>query len=263
MVSPEAINQIYAKEIVPLVASTDLPDSKGTRNLGMTLLWCKHVVEAIDKLNKALVIDPDDLVARNALADAYATEVKNRSVLPNLEEALRHKDIVIEQLNAGTKLYTDEEADVSRKLLISGKASWLRELKRYEEAQELLRCLLVEDPNDDTIRLLLIRTLYQSRKLGEVVELLQAMEKQVDESTKTTAVSRFLQFHAQINTWHNVLVSAFRQESQFEGVTSYYRMAIKDCASSKERIAQWRHCYLIDHLASMLFKFGTGSDERE
>ncbi|KAF2450919.1 hypothetical protein P171DRAFT_460386 [Karstenula rhodostoma CBS 690.94] len=263
LTSSEAIKQIYEKEIASLFPNMGFADSVGVRNLGMTLLECKHVAEAIDTLNEALIVDPDDLVARNALADAHATEIKTQSVLPNWDEALRHKDLVIEQLKAGKKLYTDEDTDASRKSLTSGKAVWLRELKRYEESQELLRGLLEEDPGNDSIRLELMRTLCQYQKYGEIIELVQAMENEVDPSTNNTAASRFLQYHAVDDTCHTVLVSAFQQESQLEGMKSYYRLAIKGCASNKERIAQWRHFHLTDRLASILFKFGPGPPERE
>jgi tetratricopeptide (TPR) repeat protein len=263
MITSEAIEEVYEKEILPLIKSTETAAFRGTRSLGLTFLACEHVAEAIDTLNKALVVDPGDLPARNALADAYALEIKAQSVLPNWDEALRHKDIVIEQLKAGMKLYTEEEADISLRLRMSDKATWLRDLKRYEESQELLLGLLKEDPNDDENRLQLMRTLHQCQKFGHVVELIQAMETDVDESTKNTAISRFLQCHAANDTCHTVLASVYQQESRLKDLTSYYRLAINDCAGSKHWTAQWRHFYLIDRLASMLFKFGVGSTEQE
>jgi tetratricopeptide (TPR) repeat protein len=236
--------------------------TRNARNLGEILLEGSKVQEAIFKLKEALVVNPDDLVARNALANAYGTEIRSQSISPDWDEALRHKDIVIEQLKAGKKFYTDGDADTMRKRIMLRKAIWLRELKRYEGSRELLRVLLEEEPSDDSIRFELIRTLCQYRKFSEVVESLQAIESDIDESTNTTALSRFLQNHATDDIFHSVLVSAFREAYKFECVTDYYRMAIKDCASKADLWSQWIQSCLMDGLASMLFKFGASPAER-
>lgn len=260
--SPDVINQIYKKEIAPFLANTEDLGSKRMRSLGVTFLQCKHIAEAIRWLTDALAADPDDLLAHNALSDSYATEIRTQSIFPDWDKALQHKNVVIEELKAGRRLYSSTEPNASRQSAILEKAGWLRELKRYEESRTILYDLLKERPEDDEVRLELVRTLCHCKRFSEVVELVQALQKEVDEKTNITATSRFLQSHAFNDTCHALVVSAFRQENRFGEVQSYYRLAIKDCLSG-DRTGQWRTYYLTDQLASILFKFGESSKDRE
>ncbi|KAH4940586.1 hypothetical protein HBI79_045600 [Parastagonospora nodorum] len=259
---PDVINHIYETEISPFLNSTEAMSSRRLRSLGFTFLKCKHVAEAIRWLKNALTVDPDDLLAHNALADAYAIDIRAQSIFPDWNKALYHKEIVIEQLKAEKRLYSDTEPNASRKSADTKKAAWLRELERYEESRTILYNLLEESPEDDKVRLELVRTLCNCKKFNEVVDLLHTMKKEVVETTNISATSRFLRFHAFDNTCHALLVSAFRQEDRFEDVQNYYRLAIKDCAS-EDRTGQWQTYCLTNHLASILFKFGEGTKDRE
>ncbi|OAG06192.1 uncharacterized protein CC84DRAFT_1091515 [Paraphaeosphaeria sporulosa] len=263
MTSSAEIMKIYEKDIAPLIVGMDSADLKSTRSLGLTFLEYRLVAEAIDALNRVVTADPDDLLARDSLADAYAMCNEAQSVLPNLDEALRHKDLVIAQLAGGKKLYADEDPEESRKRLVLAKISWLRELKRHDESEELLRNALKEDPSDDPSRLELMSLLCESQKSAEAFELLQALESEIDDATNNTAVSRFLQNHALSDEWRSVLVSLLDSETRFEAVKTYYRLAIKDGAADNNPSARWFHWSLVEGLASILIKYGTGPADRE
>lgn len=89
------------------------------------------------------------------------------------------------------------------------------------------------------------------------------VENEVDESTKNTAVSRFLQHHAFNEACHILIAQAFHEESQFESMARYYRVGFRDCAGSKDEYTQWKYYFVIDRLTSALFKFSKGPNERE
>ncbi|KAH7390941.1 hypothetical protein DE146DRAFT_618734 [Phaeosphaeria sp. MPI-PUGE-AT-0046c] len=260
--SSHVIDRIYDEHIEPVLIGMGSTGLKGKRNLGITFWQLKHVAKAIALLTNVLDGDPDDLIARNALADAYATAISVEPISPNWDEALRHKDLVIEQLRAGKKFLTRQDPDTSLRYLLSEKGTWLRQLKRYEESRALLYELLNDRPEDHDVRLELVRTLCHCKRFSEVRLLLQAMEKDIDPSNKLTAVSRFLHSHALDDSCHALLVSAYRHEEQLEELKNYYRVAIKDCAND-EYFRQWQYHLLINQVASIFFRFGSDVKDRE
>ena len=199
--------------------------------MGIIFLECKHVAKAIASFTEALKVNPDNIIAQNYLADAYAHDAKTQSIFPNWNEALRLEDGVLRRLEKGERVYEDVESDVSRNELISVKATWLRNLKRYDEACAILYDSLKTRPDGGETRLELVRSLHHWRNFSKVVEFLQNMESEIDKSRKITATSRFPQYHAFDDTCQCIVISASQLESRIEDMKSYYRQAVKGLTS--------------------------------
>ena len=195
--------------------------------MGIIFLECKHVAKAIASFTEALKVNPDNIIAQNYLVDAYAHGAKTQSIAPNWNEAIRLKDGVLRRLKKGEMLYQDVEPDVSRNELISVKATWLQDLKRYDEACAILYDSLKTRPDGEGTRLELVLSLHYWRNFSKVVEFLQNMESEIDLSRRITATLRLLQYHVFNYTWQSIVISAFQLESRIDDMKSYYRQVVK------------------------------------
>ena len=235
------------------------------RNLAITYRDCKRIPEAIDYFHRALAIDPDYLLAHAGLALAYETRIENGPE-PDWEKALFHCDIIIDNVKLGKPVFSDSAPEGELNEYLVWKALWLRKLFRYDEAGEIYNELLQKDSTNDQVRLELIYALCEAQAYGSVVEMLQALQQEVDEETQRTTSSRFFHTHGNDDTFHHTIVQAFKQTGNIPEIKVHYRQAVDDFKVEKikqDRNAVETHYHLTYHFAAVLYTQAATATEKD
>jgi tetratricopeptide (TPR) repeat protein len=243
--------------------ASDLSKPIVLRNIAVTYRRCEHIPEAIEWFNRALAIDADFALAGAGLALAYASETKN-GPKPDWEQALFHCNMVLDHIKQGKPVFSGQEPDAQIDEYFQWKASWLRKLSRYEEACAIYNELLLKDPTDDQIRLELIYTFCEAQTYGNVVEMLQELQKEVDEETKRTTLSRFFRTHGNDPKYHHTIVQAFKQTGNVSEIKSHYRAAVEDFKLEKTKDwatneTRWNISY---HFGVVLYTHANATSEK-
>ncbi|KAF2231419.1 hypothetical protein EV356DRAFT_518581 [Viridothelium virens] len=261
-VSVDIIDSIFTK-VAKLDASIVREAKKPSiRYLGITYSLHGHISEAIRQLSDVLALDADDLLVRNIIANTYAKGDKDEKIKPDWDKALFHKDIVIAQVEARKRLSMESEPEDSWRDLMTEKGTWLRELGRHEDSRQIFEDLLRKFPDDDEVRLELVHTLCEARCYGDVVEMLEGLEREVDSNTKKSHLSRFFHSHAWDQSYHGSIVGAFHQTGRLQNIEVYYRQAIKDANNAVDKGTKNIYYFLTYYLAAMIYRHGRRPAER-